>query len=297
MNLSTGHTIVPSPLRPTYPLPDPAHHDDDPWLSVLVPAYNRAATLAACVGSVLASGYVRLEVIIADNGSTDATAAVAQDLASRDPRVRVIRHPANLGPLPNWRSCLDAARYPLIHWLWSDDWVEPAFYRRMVDGMVHDKASVALCAARIWWEDTGWQRIKYSLSDQPRTGHELVKIALDGFSTAVSPAAALLPTESVRRHFTDAIPVRFGLDCNKRAIGCDARMILGAAWEAAQVHYCPEPLVIFRAHNDSITLSSSRKRVQAHYAWARLHWAKGHAVPWRWKLYDYARLAWALSPI
>jgi glycosyltransferase involved in cell wall biosynthesis len=289
--------ITEQPLRPTYPHPEPVHHENDPWISVLVPAYNREATLAACVGSVLASNYTRLEIIIADNGSTDRTAEVARRLTQRDSRVRLISHASNLGPLPNWRSCLDAARHPLIHWLWSDDWIEPSFYRRMVDGMRRDGASMAMCAARIWWEDAGWQRIMYSLSDQPRTGREVVKLCLDGFRTPVSPAAALLPTESVRRHFTDSVPVRFGIDCNKRAIGCDALMILGSAWEASQVYYCPEPLVVFRAHGGSITVSSNWKLVQAHYAWARLHWTRGRSLPLRWKVFDYGRLLWRYLPI
>lgn len=61
-----------------------------PSVSVVVPAYNEERVLEACVRSILASGYPDLEVVVVDDGSSDATAVIMMRLAG-DPRVRAIR--------------------------------------------------------------------------------------------------------------------------------------------------------------------------------------------------------------
>ena len=76
-------------IAPTKPLPEAC-------LSVVMPAYNEAATLAIIVGKVLAVPRL-LEIIIVDDCSTDATPRVAQELAARDARVRYVSQAKNGG--------------------------------------------------------------------------------------------------------------------------------------------------------------------------------------------------------
>lgn len=87
--------------------------------SVIVPAYNAENTLQQAVGSALQQTGIRLEVLVIDDASTDGTAAVAEALAARDPRVRLLRQPMNRGPaaarnrglvdaLGTWVALLDA---------------------------------------------------------------------------------------------------------------------------------------------------------------------------------------------
>src|SRR3954452_24854571 len=63
-------------------------------LSVVVPAYDVAAYLPACLDSVLAQsetlGRTGLEVVVVDDGSPDDVGAIAESYAARDPRVRVV---------------------------------------------------------------------------------------------------------------------------------------------------------------------------------------------------------------
>lgn len=267
----------------------------DPAISVLVPAYNRADTLEQCVRSALAGGYANLRVVISDNASTDGTQTVARRLAADDPRITVIEHAVNRGPLPNWGTCLERATGDYVHWLWSDDWVEPGFYRTLVDGMEREGAQMALAAARIICPEAGWSFIGYS--NRPNPAHELLRLALEGFHLPQSPASALLPLASVRRHFTDAIPVRGGLDCNRRAIGADALMILGALLDAERVYVHPDPLAFFRAGPTSITTTSGGRVLSSHYAWARLWWSRRHGIPRSWNWADLLRLLRAGHPV
>ncbi|MFL6334279.1 MAG: glycosyltransferase family 2 protein [Pyrinomonadaceae bacterium] len=69
-------------------------------ISVFFPAYNDEASIAGLVGEALAllpSLTDDFEVIVVNDGSTDGTAAVLDELARADPRVRVIRHEVNRG--------------------------------------------------------------------------------------------------------------------------------------------------------------------------------------------------------
>ena len=69
-------------------------------ISVFFPAYNDEASIAGLVGDALAvlPGLTEdFEVIVVNDGSTDGTAAVLDELARADPRVRVVHHEANRG--------------------------------------------------------------------------------------------------------------------------------------------------------------------------------------------------------
>ena len=86
-------------------------------LSVIIPAYNRAAYLGAAIDSVLAQVPRPVEVIVVDDGSTDASPAIAR---AYGPSVRLIRQAhAGIGAARN--RGLEAAGGEIIGWLDSDD--------------------------------------------------------------------------------------------------------------------------------------------------------------------------------
>jgi glycosyltransferase involved in cell wall biosynthesis len=62
-----------------------------PLVSILLPAFDAEATLEACLASVARQSFSRWECVVVDDGSADATAAVAARRAARDPRFRVVR--------------------------------------------------------------------------------------------------------------------------------------------------------------------------------------------------------------
>jgi len=71
----------------------PVARGEAPPLSVIIPARNEARNIEACLGSVLASEYPRLEVIVVDDHSTDGTGEIARRLAADDARLRVVPAP------------------------------------------------------------------------------------------------------------------------------------------------------------------------------------------------------------
>lgn len=100
-----------------------------PELSFFFPALNEeqhVRPLVARALEALASIADRLEVIVVDDGSTDGTGAVADELARSDPRVRVVHHPARRGYGGALRSGIAASRYEYIFFTDGDRQFDPA---------------------------------------------------------------------------------------------------------------------------------------------------------------------------
>ncbi|GAA2621705.1 glycosyltransferase [Dactylosporangium fulvum] len=91
-------------------------------VSVIVPAYNEAANIAATVRSLVANDYPGIEVVVVDDGSTDGTADIVRRLGL--PSVRVIRQP-NAGKPAALNTGIAAARGDLLVLVDGDTVFEP----------------------------------------------------------------------------------------------------------------------------------------------------------------------------
>ena len=96
-----------------------------PRVSVIMPAYNCERFIAAAVESVIAQTEPDWELIVVDDGSTDATAALARDFAARDPRVRVHTQPNSGRPACARNAGLRHARGAAVAFLDADDRYHP----------------------------------------------------------------------------------------------------------------------------------------------------------------------------
>jgi glycosyltransferase involved in cell wall biosynthesis len=99
-----------------------------PKVSINVPSYNHARFLPATIESALAQTYKNIEILIADDGSTDGSLSIAQDFERRYPnRVRVLTHPghANRGISATTNLCWENATGTYWMGLASDDLLHP----------------------------------------------------------------------------------------------------------------------------------------------------------------------------
>jgi glycosyltransferase involved in cell wall biosynthesis len=101
---------------------------DKPGLSVFLPAYNDSGTIASLVITSLKTA-ARLtpdfEIIIVNDGSADATAEIADELARTYPEVRVVHHPENRGYGGALRSGFEAATRDLVFYTDGDAQYDP----------------------------------------------------------------------------------------------------------------------------------------------------------------------------
>ena len=108
-----------------------------PVVSVVVPLYNTEKYVVECIGSVLDQSLSEWEVLVIDDGSRDRSAQVVEKIASRDRRVRLLRHPGgvNLGVSRTRRLGIMEASGDYIAFLDADDAFEPSKLERQVSLM------------------------------------------------------------------------------------------------------------------------------------------------------------------
>ena len=101
-----------------------------PPVSVVIPAYNRAATIGAAIESVLRQTWEDFELVVVDDGSTDGTLEAARRIA--DPRLRVIAAPHNMGAAGARNLGVAEARGTWIAFQDSDDeWLPEKLAKQM----------------------------------------------------------------------------------------------------------------------------------------------------------------------
>lgn len=113
-------------------------------ISIIVPVYNVEDYLHKCIDSIRSQKYVYFELILVDDGSTDASGRLCDELASSDSRIRVI-HKKN-GGLSSARNVgLDVARGEYIVFIDSDDFVNEDYLQKLLHSITCNNADIAIC--------------------------------------------------------------------------------------------------------------------------------------------------------
>ncbi|MBQ9687383.1 MAG: glycosyltransferase [Oscillospiraceae bacterium] len=114
-------------------------------LSIIVPVYNVEKYLGACVDSLLAQTVEDYEIILVDDGSTDASGKIADAYADANPaRIRVL-HIENGGQGRARNFALEIARGRFVGFVDSDDWITPDMYEKLCTKAEETEADVVVC--------------------------------------------------------------------------------------------------------------------------------------------------------
>ena len=120
-------------------------------ISIIVPIYNVEKYIRQCIDSICRQTYQDLEIILVDDGSTDACGHICEEYREKDSRVIVI-HKDNGGLVSARKAGIRAASGQYIAYVDGDDWIEPDMYRRMYQKMTEQNVDVVMCGR---YEDTG----------------------------------------------------------------------------------------------------------------------------------------------
>jgi glycosyltransferase involved in cell wall biosynthesis len=132
-----------------------------PKVSIFIPVYNGEPFLTECIESALAQDFTDFELLIADDGSTDGTAAVIGRYAAQDGRIRWWTNPQNLGEAGNFNLCLSAARGEFIKPLYADDvLLEVSAVRQLLE-VLETQPTVVLAASASYVINEHGEKIKY----------------------------------------------------------------------------------------------------------------------------------------
>lgn len=122
--------------------------DLPPRISVLIGAYDSAATLDRAIDAILAQTVRELELIVIDDGSRDATPEVIADACARDPRVRALPMGENVGIARSLNAGLRAARAPIVAVQDADDHSAPERLERQL-AVLDAEPDVAVVGTRM----------------------------------------------------------------------------------------------------------------------------------------------------
>lgn len=150
--------------RPWYKLLLPA--GVEPKVSVIMPCFNAGNTLATALNSLLAQSHRNLEILVADDCSTDNSAAIVQQFAARDSRVKLVQLAQNSGAYVARNTALLQASGEFITTHDSDDWSHPQKIALQVEALKQQPAAMASvsywgrCSPDLqfqrWRIDEGW---------------------------------------------------------------------------------------------------------------------------------------------
>jgi glycosyltransferase involved in cell wall biosynthesis len=163
-------------------------------VSVIVPAYNLEAFIAPCLNSILNQETdFPYEVIVCNDASTDETLPAIEQVAERQPQLKLLNNHQNLGLIATMRRLLESANGEYIAYLDGDDLALPGKLQAQADHLDdHANCSIVYHESEVFDSDTGASLKLYSR---------------DGYN------AAYIPARSDASHL-----VRYGTYCQASSI-------------------------------------------------------------------------------
>lgn len=113
-------------------------------VSIIVPVYNTDKYIERCIISIVNQTYQNIEIICVDDGSTDDSGMILDNLAKEDARIKVI-HKKNEGVTAARNAALQIVTGDYIGFVDSDDYIEKEMYELLVNAMAENKVDIVTC--------------------------------------------------------------------------------------------------------------------------------------------------------
>ncbi len=221
-------------------------------VSVVMPAYNAEQTVGAAVASVLWQGYEPLELLVVDDGSTDATGAIA----AAHPNVSVIRQ-ENKGVAAARNAGIRAARGELITFCDADDVLLPGHLSALVN--TYEENGGGIATANSYWLLPGGihaSKRRYK-GGFPKPEHQRLAILEQNFVSTLSL-------------FSSDLFERIGPFDEARRQAEDWDFWLRAVYAGARVSLQPEPLSLYRWGTKSLSADWEQMDANVEHIFATL---------------------------
>lgn len=238
-------------------------------VSILIPVYNRENLIEETVRSAMNQTYENIEIIIVDNKSTDNTWSVLNKLASQDNRIKIFQNETNIGPVRNWKRCIDEASGEYGKILWSDDLIAPEFLEKTVPFLENEDVGFVFTAVEkftdiVKKDPANTDFIKQGIYNT----NGYIKGVLFSKNYPVSPGCALFRMKDLRKNLLVDIPNKVHSDFSMHAIGNDLLIFLLTASQYKKFAFVDETLSYFREHSNSISIQSEKGKLPLYYALA-----------------------------
>ncbi|CAM4143503.1 glycosyltransferase family 2 protein [Zobellia nedashkovskayae] len=116
-------------------------------ISVIVPVYNTELYLEKCVNSIVSQTFSDIEVILVNDGSSDSSPRICDELQQRDKRIYVI-HQKNQGVSAARNAGMKSANGDFVNFVDSDDSLEPDMLELLYNNAINFTADISICSVR-----------------------------------------------------------------------------------------------------------------------------------------------------
>jgi hypothetical protein len=217
-----------------------------PRVSVVIPAFNAEQFLRPALDSVLTQDYDDFDVIVVNDGSTDGTAAILDEYAAADQRVRVMPQP-NQGAAAANNLAIHATDAELIARMDTDDISLPGRLRRLVEYLDGHQQAAAVGTGAILIDGEGRQLARRIDRTKPS------RLTADAKVGRRNPV--MNPTVMFRRQsWLDAGGERA---CFIRSHDFDLWVRMAAI---AELHSLPECLLLYRIHDGNVSYKTVERQ-------------------------------------
>jgi glycosyltransferase involved in cell wall biosynthesis len=249
-------------------------------VSILIPTYNREKIILETLNCAVNQTYKNTEIIVVDNKSTDNSFEIIKEFAKSHPNVREYQNEENIGPVRNWRKCLNYATGEYAKILWSDDLIASDFIEKTLPYLIDQKdVGFVFTGTEIFNDNTGQRNKAYFIGETGLydTG-KYIESSLLGkpLPVPVSPGNALFRKKDLEKNLMLDVPNKIGSDFAMHAIGSDVLIYLLTAKDYPRFAFVSENLASFRAHNDSITISSNSMKLIVLYHFAKAYFVENY---------------------
>ena len=199
-------------------------------ISVIVPVYNAEKYIRACLDSIVNQTYKNLEIILVDDGSTDASGAICDEYADKDIRIKVI-HSANKGVTAARINAFETSSGDYITFVDADDFLDCNMFKKMLDTIMEDNTDIIVCQYINYNSKTKKQE-KSML--RPHIGiyykEGIVRLLKKNFlyneKTGMAEMSPFLCAKLIKREFVqETLNVEVGLSYNEDQVGIFALLL------------------------------------------------------------------------
>ncbi len=248
-------------------------------VSILIPVFNREEYIGETIESALNQTYSDTEIVIVDNASTDKTWDIIQNYAKNNCKIRAFQNPTNVGPVLNWKRCIEEAKGVYGKILWSDDLIRPTFIEKTIPYLANrEDIGFVFTAVKIFNKDNLIKK-SYNIGESgiyPSKRYTHGILLLDG-EFPVSPGCALFRLKDLRKNLILRIPHKDYGCLYKHAIGPDLLLFLIAANDYPFFAFVNDFLSLFRVHDTSITVRTNRANLVLTYRLAMAYYLETYA--------------------
>lgn len=230
-------------------------------ISTVMPVYNSAEYLHKTIDSVLAQTLREIELICVDDGSTDSSVSIIQKYARRDKRVRLVRQKNQYAGIAR-NNGLQYARGEYVHFMDSDDWIEPNAYEKLYNRVKDSKDDICIFFHYDYDNDS------HEIYSKPHYIHQIEKIGESFYTNFEKDPRyfvynAVVPWNKIyRRDFLTEYKFQFsGLQCAN-----DRSFYFATVLKAKKIQIYNDFLLYYRMNNAGSVAGAGRlKNFDCHF--------------------------------